>query len=610
MTKLSKIFENINDKDTIKQKYYAEKIVDNFLLQEGKLDKAYDLEYIQDKIVEEAYKKESLNESLKFVDGIFKQINERFMDTIKDLGKSVKKGIKNVASAIGGKLKELWTGAGDAEKVIKKWHTLVTAEANKLDALVDSLILDDESYLFEKSMIVDVNGNNFDDPKELKTDLGDETETGEPVDTDGGDVDNGVDAMASKLFSGKKVETGKKTGSTQKRVKFYAITKSGVNSTLWVGPTNNIAQMQVLMTYMKSSNKMFLNLTKEVVETELEMNLISNLLLAIKNNADLNPDGVIRDVVQAGKKVVVDHNGKKVQIVPGRLIVMSISGKSKLPIKVKNSVSSQDFMKAFGIQSQSEFAPSGGADTDVSNNSNDKNYKGDAKPIKGEPGYEDETDEEYKDRLDDWSFGDDTEDDVSDKPSSNNNDESIPAAAKQRKEVIDNVLVKSGILKNDDGFYNNVGTTPAKTKASIEKFASENSYRISDMLKSANSEWALSAPENIAFMANMKKFITFLKDQPAQEGYNEKGYKEFLSKVSAATDGFDGVLDRLITFTMPGDDTEKEKIGGDSKASDTTSDNTEETPEITSSTKTKDELIKILDSLSNDELQYILSKVE
>ena len=55
MARLSNIFANLNgDEDLIKQKYYAEKIVENFLLKEGKATRAYDIEYIKEKIFIEA----------------------------------------------------------------------------------------------------------------------------------------------------------------------------------------------------------------------------------------------------------------------------------------------------------------------------------------------------------------------------------------------------------------------------------------------------------------------------------------------------------------------------------------------------------------------------
>ena len=207
--------------------------------------------------------------------------------------------------------------------------------------------------------------------------------------------------MAAKLFSGKKVETGKKTGSSQKSVKFYAITKAGVNSTLWIGPSNTLDQMKILLVYMGSSGKLFLNLDPTIVGSLLEMELITNLLLAIKNNPKLNPNEAFGSVTQAGKKIVLDHNGKKVILFPGKLAIVNVGAKSTKPIKLKNAADQGTLKKTFGIKDVTDTSDEVNADNTAAD---------DKKPVKGEPGFETETDDEFKVRMDAWSDGKDDAD--------------------------------------------------------------------------------------------------------------------------------------------------------------------------------------------------------
>ena len=84
------------------------------------------------------------------------------------------------------------------------------------------------------------------------------------------------------------------------------------------------------------------------------MDFIKNLLLAIKNNSKLNPNNIYREVTQIGKKVVLDQNGKKWQLIPGKLIIMGIENKASLPIKLKSAPTQGKFKAVFNIKTEKE----------------------------------------------------------------------------------------------------------------------------------------------------------------------------------------------------------------------------------------------------------------
>lgn len=407
MAKLSKIFESINHTKTYesqKKTYLTKKLVESYMLSEGLTHNGVTTDLVVDKLISEAIKYGNEAKAIAFLKDVEKEaINEGFLSKI---GSGLKKAATWAKDKVKGAInavKNFFSGNKVIEAAFDKFHSeikpayeiLKSADGKQTSIedktedtkLLNSLeVTSDYSYLFEG-----------DTPPA-------EGETTTPESGEDADADAGVAAMASYLFNGKKVDTGKKTGSTQQRVKFYAITKSGVNSTLWVGPSNNISEMKVLMSYMKSSNKLFMNLSTDVVATQLEMELIANLLLAIKNNQNLNPDGAYREVTQAGKKVVLDQSGKKWQLIPGKLVIMSIGGKSKLPLKLKKAVQQEQFMGVLGIKKQEGEV---GQDTEVVANNN---KKVDGKPVFKEAGHENETQEEFEDRMTAWSDAEDNKD--------------------------------------------------------------------------------------------------------------------------------------------------------------------------------------------------------
>ncbi len=321
MAKLSKIFESIENIVYEKEKYqyFAEKLFESLKLEEGLSKIGFKIEQVEEKILSEALKYSSEKEAIDFLKGIEKEflINEKWTDTLVAAGQWVGKKVGGLID----KVKSWWNGP--VKTAVKKFNDMAIVYADELQSnarisLNQSMEYNEsnKSYLMENEEI-----------EELEN----------------------TDILIQKLFDGK-IVNGKKTGSNQKRVKFYSITKNGNNITLWVGSTSEIKSMNVLGVFRKSTSELFLNLDTNFISSQMEMGFISELLTSIKNNPQMNPDNYYSEIKQNGKKIILIHNNKNIQIIPGKIMILGLANKSNTTIKIKETVDQNKFMQIFGIE--------------------------------------------------------------------------------------------------------------------------------------------------------------------------------------------------------------------------------------------------------------------
>ena len=371
MAKLSKIFENIENSAYEKEKYhyFAEKLFESLKLEEGLSKNGFKIEQVEEKILSEALKYSSEKEAIDFLKGIEKEflINEKWTDTLVSAGKWVGKIVD--------KVKSWWNGP--VKTAIKKFNDMAIGYADELQSnarisLNQSMEYNEskKSYLMENEEI-DGLGN--------------------------------TDILIQKLFDGK-IVNGRKTGSKQKRVKFYSITKNGNDITLWVGSESGIKSMNVLGVFRKSTRQLFLNLDTNFISSQMEMGFISELLTSIKNNPQINPDNYYSEIKQIGKKIILIHNNKNVQIIPGTIMILGLANKSNTVIKKKKTVDQNKFKQIFGIEGAT-------GTTSPIEKSDDEPKQEDFMGSDGKPDIA-----AYNKALDDWSekhdsdnFGDDSE---------------------------------------------------------------------------------------------------------------------------------------------------------------------------------------------------------
>lgn len=375
MAKLSKIFENIENSANEKEKYhyFAEKLFESLKLEEGLSKIGFKIEQVEEKILSEALKYSSEKEAIDFLKGIEKEflINEKWTDTLV----SAKNWVVNKVGKIIDKVKSWWNGP--VKTAVKKFNDMAIVYADELQSnarisLNQSMEYNEskKSYLMENEEI-----------EELEN----------------------TDTIIQKLFDGK-IVNGKKTGSKQIRVKYYSITKNGNDITLWVGSESGIKSMNALGVFRKSTRQLFLNLDTNFISSQMEMGFISELLTSIKNNPQMNPDNYYGEIKQIGKKIILIHNNKNIQIIPGKIMILGLANKSNTTIKIKETVDQNKFMQIFGIEDVI-------GTTSPIEKSDDEPKQEDFIGSDGKPDIE-----AYNKALDDWSekhdsdnFGDDSE---------------------------------------------------------------------------------------------------------------------------------------------------------------------------------------------------------
>jgi hypothetical protein len=397
MAKLSKIFETVNHKkiyEDHKKEYLAKKLVESYMLSEGISNKGQTTEEVYGKLISEAIKYETEKEAVRFLRDIESiTLNEGFMDTVKGIGTKIKNFFTGTIDAV----KNFFKGDKKIKAAFDKFHSEIKPayEAlKKLDGQTPALdnkeevkqlnqsleITTDYSYLFEGDV------SPTEKNKEPETE-GTETEGTE---TDDEDFNAKIGKIVNLLAGKKKLDSPKKTGSSQKRMRFFKITKSGVNVSLWVG--ESAENMNILLTYMGASGKVFFNLHDTIVTNQLEMAVVSDIIKAMFANKTFNPEESPTKVQQAGKKLLITTpSGKPVKVFPGKTIIMMVGGKAKMPWKIKKAKDPQEFASVFA-KVEGDESHSG---VDVSENKYEKNPKtGEMELVRNEG----ETDEAYEAR--------------------------------------------------------------------------------------------------------------------------------------------------------------------------------------------------------------------
>jgi len=301
MGKLKHIFDKISVNDEVKQKYFAEKLIESFLLKEGKCVEAYDIDFIEQKIIEEAFKKESLVASLRFVDGIFTQINEGFISSLKSLGKKAWGSIKKTAAKIKDKLASLWNSTS---KTIQEWNQKIIKAANRLEGITETLIETEKSYLFEEDE--QTKNQSYDDhnPK------------------------NKIIEKIVNLFLKKEIQP-LKSGLSLSGFKMFKI-ENDDGKILYFG--DDEASLIPMLKYNKAEKSIVVILPKEI--NNKTFSVLADIITSIKNNELFGLVNVIKNVepstntltIAIENKNIVGKPGKNIKIKQGKINFVDFSG--------------------------------------------------------------------------------------------------------------------------------------------------------------------------------------------------------------------------------------------------------------------------------------------
>ena len=530
MARLSNIFANLNgESDLIKQKYFAEKIVECFEVQgltEGYVFTDFDLHTIENKIITEALKKDSLKEALQFVDGVMTQIDEGFFSAIKNLGKSSWEGIKKVGSKIKDSISKLWNGPVVA--AIKKWNATVSVAADKLEGLSDSLTYKDTSYLLES----DREFNSLISNLLLEADVAGTVNQSQILDQEenGGEPQNNPDATTeddlSKLDASVKnivslfATSGGKSGGSGIGItgfKYFSVVKNGTEKVLSFG--NNKDDLVPLV--KGKVGGMALKLTVPAGLKGAALNLVRLVVNSIKTTTEFGFDSKMDPTTYS--KIV-----KRI-VKPGNVYILAKSGKIAT---AKSSSTTDSTSPDTATDSKT------GDSTDPVDSAAAAATGGFTKPGEPNPAAVDPTTPVGGEKTD----------------AASSTAEPKPTAEKsENQKIIDGVIDSSGIKDNGDKFYDNMNTTSEEVWSAFDKFARHHGYRITGILKNSTANINNVAPMNeleyLAYLANMNGFISNLKSQPVPSEFDAANYQKFLNVVLQATGPLAQVVNRKMTAT-------------------------------------------------------------
>lgn len=534
MGKLTKLFREVNEgKDVVKQKYYAEKIVESLMVQdlmEGYVFSDFDLTTIENKIITEALKKDSLKESLQFVDGVMQQIDEGFFSAIKSLGKAAWDGVKKIGSKIKDAISKLWNGPTVA--AIKKWNSTVSAAADKLEGLSDSLTYKDTSYLLESDRELNALISNL----LLEADVAGTANQASILDQEenGGEPQQNPEAVPeedlSKLGASVKnivelfATSGGKAGGSGIGIagfKYFSVVKNGSEKVLSFGNTKD----DLVAIVRGKIGGMALKLTVPFGLKGAALNLIRLVVNSIKSNPAFGFDSKMDATVYS--KIV------KRMVKPGNAYMLTKSGKisaADTAAPAPTDAAPADASKPADGTSATVADPVDAAASATAG--------GFAKPAEPNPAAADPAAP---------IGGEKPADAAKDEPAK-------PEAEKsENQKIVDAAIDASGIKDNGDKFYDNMNTTSDAVWSAFDKFAKHNGYRITGILKNSTANVHTAAPMNeleyLSYMANMNGFISNLKSQPVPSEYDAANYQKFLSIVLQATGPLSQVVNRKMTAT-------------------------------------------------------------
>lgn len=172
MSKLSAIFDTVDNKTGDYQQSLADKLVESYMFEEQLTESVseYTTSEIEIRIYTEAIEKGSEKEALKFVDGIYSKIDEGFGNLMKKAGSAIKKGAKWIKD----KLANFFSS--DIEKAIKKFNTSIVTYKKELNSgsptVTESMLSEEEKVEAEakaKALAIPALLGKMQDSKEINS---------------------------------------------------------------------------------------------------------------------------------------------------------------------------------------------------------------------------------------------------------------------------------------------------------------------------------------------------------------------------------------------------------------------------------------------------------
>lgn len=513
MSKLKQIFADLNgDADVVKQKYFAKKIVENFLLKEGKATvfKVYSIDYIEDQIFFEAIHKKSLNESIRFVEGIEKQINEGFFSAIKDLGKKAWAGVKKVVSKVKDAVKNWWSGP--VVGAVKTWNTAVkTAAKTHLGMMVDSQQYSATSYLFEAPL----------DDLEAQEEEARAANMAAPATTDPAAQTPETEESSSKvalkilgLLSPTKKLDAKKSGfaSSIEKVRFFRIE----NGELFFGPDAGNTPYKVIAL---TTTHMEVYMPAEFKGDKYAVGALQEIIMAAKSSdnklvAEFGKN-IAASEMSPAKVTVIDTNEKEFIIIPEKALKVSGKGLKTIGVGAEEPVAAQ---AADGSAPAGTAAATPAADG--------------AKPEEKTGGFTTPAADGAKPA------------DAAAAPIDNKAagvEEPTPEEKSEYNKIIDAAVADAKSKGLPPTFYAGMNTTAEEVWGAFDKFAGNGANDYNPVMILVNStEHApseMNELEYLSYLAAMPTFVNSLIKQPVPSQYEHQAgqYKSFLTAVQGAT---------------------------------------------------------------------------
>lgn len=541
MGKLTKLFREVNEgTDIIKQKYFAKKIVENFLLREGKATvfKAYSIDYIEDKIFFEAIHKKSLNDSIRFVEGIEKQINEGFFSALKDLGKKSWAGVKKVVSKVKDAVKNWWSGP--VVGAVKTWNTAVkTAAKTHLGMMVDSQQYSETSYLFEAPLDdleaqEEARATNMAAP--ATTDPSAKAEEEEPV--------SGKLLKILKLLYGGDDGTVKPTNLVGKQFATFTHYK-GSKGSLTFGSEQAFAENDTsTMTTLTWDGSKYFEVIVPAKSSVLIFSGIVDFIHAATKVEKFKLENVIGDMEVSATDIKLHaKTGEEHVIKGGKTLIMS--GGNSPYIKVK-STSGETGAQTDGTTPTTDTTASSTSTPDAETKPEEKTG-GFTTPAVGVDG--EKPADAAAAPIDNKAAG---------------VDEPTPEEKSEYNKIIDAAVAGAKSKGLPATFYAGMNTTAEEVWGAFDKFAGNGANDYNPVMILVNStEHApseMNELEYLSYLAAMPTFVNSLIKQPVPSQYEHQAgqYKSFLTAVQGATVSLAKVVNGNMTANAKPDTTTPE----------------------------------------------------
>lgn len=517
MARLKQIFADLNgDADVVKQKYFAKKIVENFLLKEGKATvfKVYSIDYIEDQIFFEAIHKKSLNESIRFVEGIEKQINEGFFSAIKDLGKKAWTGVKKVVSKVKDAVKNWWSGP--VVGAVKTWNTAVkTAAKTHLGMLVDSQQYSETSYLFE-TPLDNLNSLNDEEEEARASNMAAPATTDPAAEKDAEEPVGGKLLKILKLLYVGDDGTVKQTNLVGKQFATFTHYK-GSKGSLTFGSEKAFADNDTSeMTTLTWDGSKYFEVIVPAKSSVLIFSGIVDLIHAATKIDKFKLNNVIGDMEVSATDIKLHaQTGEEYVIKGGKTLTMS--GGNSPHIKVKTT--------------SADVAPSADGSATAADAADTTPTADGVKPEEKTGGFA--TPAAGVAPTDAATAPIDS--------SKSGVGEPTPEEKSEYNKIIDAAVAEAKAKGLPETFYEGMNTTPEAVWGTFDKFAGNgaNDYNPVMILVNSTEHAPAEMPEleYLSYLAAMPTFVNSLIKQPvpSQYAHQEGQYKSFLTAVQGAT---------------------------------------------------------------------------